>query len=81
MSHRSTRSCRARIGIKQREKQAPRKLGDWVPSSYEIGNEMVQQYDLQKPTYATTPIIRSTFYRVGNLRANSGWAALPGTAN
>jgi len=64
-----------------REKQAPRKLGDWVPSSYEIGNEMVQQYDLQKPTYATTPIIRSTFYRVGNLRANSGWAALPGTAN
>merc|ERR1711988_1596063 len=64
-----------------REKQAPRKLGDWLPSSYEIGNGMVQEYDLQKPTYATTPIIRSTFYRVGNLRANSGWAALPGTAN
>jgi len=64
-----------------REKQAPRRMGDWIPSSYEIGNEMVQQYDLQKPTYATTPIIRSTFYRVGNLRANSGWAALPGTAN
>lgn len=64
-----------------REKGAPRKLGDWLPSSYEIGNEMVQQYDLQKPTYATTPIIRSTFYRVGNLKANSGWAALPGTAH
>lgn len=63
-----------------RDKQGPRKLGDWLPSSYEIGNEMVQQYDLQKPTYATTPIIRSTFYRVGNLKANSGWAALPGTA-
>merc|ERR1711988_158467 len=64
-----------------REKQAPRKLGDWLPSSYEIGNEMVQEYDLQKPTYATIPIIRSTFYRVGNLKANSGWAALPGTAH
>merc|ERR1711998_625579 len=56
-------------------------LGDWVPSSYEIGNEMVQEHDLQKPTYASTPIVRSTFYRVGNLKANSGWAALPGTAH
>jgi len=63
-----------------RDKQGPRRLGDWLPSSYEIGNEMVQDYDLQKPTYATTPIIRSTFYRVGNLKENSGWAALPGTA-
>merc|ERR1711934_45453 len=54
-----------------------RNMGDWVPSSYEIGNEMVQQYDLQKPTYASTPIIRSTFYRVGNTKANSGWTALP----
>merc|ERR1712100_450956 len=60
-----------------RDKDGPRKMGDWVPSSYEIGNEMVQQYDLQKPTYATTPIIRSTFYRVGNTKANSGWTALP----
>lgn len=58
-----------------------RNMGDWIPSSYEIGNEMVQQYDLQKPSYATTPIIRSTFYRVGNLKANSGWAALPGTSH
>merc|ERR1711966_508003 len=64
-----------------RDGSAPRNMGDWTPSSYEIGNEMVQEFDLQKPTYATTPIIRSTFYRVGNLRANSGWAALPGTAN
>merc|ERR1711998_53714 len=64
-----------------RDKQGARKLGDWIPSSYEIGNEMVQDFDLQKPTYANTPIIRSTFYRVGNLKANSGWAALPGTAH
>jgi len=63
-----------------RDKDGPRKMGDWLPSSYEIGNEMVQEYDLQKPTYASTPIIRSTFYRVGNLRENSGWAPLPGTA-
>jgi len=60
-----------------RDKKGTRNLGDWLPSSYEIGNEMVQDFDLQKPTYATTPIIRSTFYRVGNLKANSGWAALP----
>jgi len=64
-----------------RKADKPRNLGDWVPSSYEIGNEMVQEHDLQKPTYASTPIVRSTFYRVGNLKANSGWAALPGTAH
>ena len=64
-----------------RDKKGTRNLGDWLPSSYEIGNEMVQDFDLQKPTYATTPIIRSTFYRVGNLKANSGWAALPGTSS
>merc|ERR1712100_883490 len=64
-----------------REKNAPRRMGDLVPASYEIGNEMVQQFDLQKPTYASTPIISSTFYRVGNTKVNSGWAKLPGTAN
>lgn len=63
-----------------RNASAPRNLGDWVPSSYEIGNEMVQEHNLEKPTYASIPIIRSTFYRVGSLKANSGWAALPGTA-
>lgn len=63
-----------------RDGQGPRNLGDWIPSSYEIGNEMVQEFDLQKPTYANTPIVRSTFYRVGNLKANAGWAGLPGTA-
>jgi len=57
-----------------RDADGPRNLGDWVPSSYEIGNEMVQEFDLQKPTYANTPIVRSTFYRVGNIKANSGWA-------
>jgi len=57
-----------------RDSDGPRNLGDWTPSSYEIGNEMVQEFDLQKPTYANTPIVRSTFYRVGNLKANSGWA-------
>lgn len=60
-----------------REKGKERRMGDWLPSSYEIGNEMVQQHDLQKPTYAATPIIRSTFYRVGNTKVNSGWAKLP----
>merc|ERR1711988_1233020 len=64
-----------------RNADAPRNLGDWLPSSYEIGNEMVQQHDLAKPTYASIPIIRSTFYRVGNLKANSGWASLPSTAH
>jgi len=60
---------------------APRNLGDWIPSSYEIGNEMVQEHNLEKPTYASIPIIRSTFYRVGSLKDNSGWAPLPGTAH
>jgi len=63
-----------------RDAGGPRNLGDWCPSSYEIGNEMVQEYDLQKPTYANTPIIRSTFYRVGNLKANAGWASGPATS-
>jgi len=63
-----------------REKGKERKMGDWLPSSYEIGNEMVQSFDLQKPTYASTPIISSTFYRVSNAKVNSGWAKLPGGA-
>merc|ERR1712216_569709 len=59
-----------------RNASAPRNLGDWVPSSYEIGNEMVQEHNLEKPTYASIPIIRSTFYRVGSLKANSGWVTI-----
>lgn len=86
--------------------------GDWVPSSYEIGNDMVQQTELHKPSappplscicappllfaasrpytallpliasvlvlagYASTPIVQSTFYRVGSVKANAGWSAL-----
>jgi len=57
-----------------RDTMKPRNMGDWVPSSYEVGNEMVQQADLHKPQYASTPIIQSTFYRVGSVRANAGWA-------
>jgi len=60
-----------------RDGKKVRNMGDMVPSSYEIGNEMVQAFDLQKAPYAKTPIVRSTFYRPANVRANAGWAALP----
>lgn len=59
-----------------RDTSKPRNLGDWQPMSYEVGNEMVQQADLHKPTYASTPIIQSTFYRAGSVKANAGWSAL-----
>jgi len=62
--------------LANRDTAAPRNLGDWLPSSYEIGNDMVQQTELHKPKYANTPIVQSTFYRVGSVKANSGWAPL-----
>jgi len=57
----------------QRDPKKPRNLGDYMPSSYEIGNEAVQETELHKPEYANTPIIQSTFYRVGDVKANAGW--------
>merc|ERR1712028_213402 len=58
---------------KLHEKKKPRRLGDYMPSSYEIGNEAVQATELAKPTYANTPIIQSTFYRVESVKSNAGW--------
>lgn len=62
--------------LANRDVSKPRYTGDWVPSSYEIGNEMVQQTELHKPSYASTPIVQSTFYRVGSVKANAGWSPL-----
>lgn len=62
--------------LANRDTGKPRNMGDWMPSSYEIGNDMVQQTDLQKPGYASTPIVQSTFYRVGSVKANAGWSPL-----
>jgi len=61
-----------------RDTSKPRNLGDFLPMSYEIGNEMVMQADLHKPTYASTPIINSTFYRAGSVKANAGWSPIRG---
>jgi len=57
----------------QRDPMKERRMGDYLPSSYEIGNEYVVNSELSKPTYANTPIIQSTFYRVGSVKANAGW--------
>eukprot|EP00656_Telonema_subtile_P055769 TRINITY_DN872_c0_g1_i4.p1 TRINITY_DN872_c0_g1~~TRINITY_DN872_c0_g1_i4.p1 ORF type:complete len:255 (-),score=42.65 TRINITY_DN872_c0_g1_i4:275-1039(-) len=57
----------------QRDPKKERRMGDYLPSSYEIGNEAVVSQELAKPTYANTPIISSTFYRVGSVKANAGW--------
>eukprot|EP00657_Telonema_sp_P-1_P010466 TRINITY_DN4909_c0_g1_i1.p1 TRINITY_DN4909_c0_g1~~TRINITY_DN4909_c0_g1_i1.p1 ORF type:complete len:185 (-),score=29.02 TRINITY_DN4909_c0_g1_i1:165-719(-) len=57
----------------QRNPKKERRLGDYLPSSYEIGNEAVVDSALHKPQYANTPIIQSTFYRVGSVKANAGW--------
>lgn len=62
--------------LSNRDLSKPRNCGDWVPSSYEIGNEMVQQTELHKPSYASTPIVQSTFYRVGSVKANAGWSPI-----
>jgi len=59
----------------QRDPKKPRNLGDYLPSSYEIGNDAVLSTELHKPEYANTPIVQSTFYRVGDVKANAGWAA------
>ena len=59
-----------------RDTSVPRNMGDMQPMSYEIGNEMVMQADLHKPTYASTPIIASTFYRIGSVSANAGWCPI-----
>jgi len=57
----------------QRDPMKERRMGDYLPSSYEIGNEAVVETELHKPQYANTPIISSTFYRVGSVKANAGW--------
>jgi len=62
--------------LANRDVSKPRNLGDWVPSSYEIGNDMVAEAELHKPKYANTPIVQSTFYRVGAVKSNAGWTAL-----
>jgi len=54
----------------------PRRLGDYLPASYEIGNDAVQEANLHKPSYANKPIIQQTFYRVCSVQANSGWAKM-----
>jgi len=59
-----------------RNTNKPRRMGDYLPASYEIGNEAVQEANLHKPSYANTPIIQSTFYRVGSVAHNAGWAGL-----
>lgn len=56
-----------------RDPKKERRMGDYLPSSYEIGNEAVVNSELNKPTYANTPIIKSSFYRVGSVKANAGW--------
>jgi len=61
----------------QRDPKKPRRLGDYLPSSYEIGNEAVQETELHKPTYANTPIVQSTFYRVESVKSNAGWSGNP----
>merc|ERR1711998_141413 len=57
--------------LANRDIAKPRNTGDWIPSSYEIGNDMVQNTELHKPGYASTPIVQSTFYRVGSVKANA----------
>eukprot|EP00658_Telonema_sp_P-2_P015904 TRINITY_DN16147_c0_g1_i2.p1 TRINITY_DN16147_c0_g1~~TRINITY_DN16147_c0_g1_i2.p1 ORF type:complete len:242 (+),score=69.56 TRINITY_DN16147_c0_g1_i2:268-993(+) len=58
----------------QRDPKKERQLGDYLPSSYDIGNEAVVNSELHKPQYATKQIIKSTFYRHGSVKANAGWA-------